>query len=81
MVKEQAREQMGKQAGAGEAGIMYRRIGNTLFKVRVFTSETERETAGEKIMRLIKKEAVQIGSSCGKMELPQMSQPPERSST
>ena len=81
MVKEQAREQMGKQAGAGEAGIMYRRIGNTLFKVRVFTSETEGETAGEKIMRLIQKEAVQSSSCCGKMELPQMSQPPERSST
>lgn len=81
MVKEQAREQMGKQAGAGEAGIMYLRIGNTLFKVRVFTSETERETAGEKIMRLIQKEAVQSSSCCGKIKLPQMSQPPERSST
>lgn len=81
MVKEQAREQMGKQAGAGEAGIMYLRIGNTLFKVRVFTSVKGGETAGEKIMRLIQKEAVQSGSSYGKMELPQMSQPPERSST
>ena len=42
---------MNKQSKVNEAGIMYRRIGNTLFKVRVFTSTTDNETVNEKIMR------------------------------
>ena len=80
MMEEQANRKTRRQAGADEAGTMYRRIGNTLFKVRVFTSVTGSETAGEKIMRLIQKEAVQGGPSYGKIGLPQMGQPPERSS-
>ena len=72
---------MNKQSEVNEAGIMYRRIGNTLFKVRVFTSTTDNETVNEKIMRLIQKEAMQSDLCYGNMEIPQMSQPPERSST
>ena len=54
MMEEQANGKTRKQARADEAGTMYRRIGNTLFKVRVFTSVTGSETAGGKIMRLIR---------------------------
>lgn len=69
-----------KQVKANEAGVMYRRIGNTLYKVRVYTSQTDGETVSEKIMRLVQKEAVQADIFCGKIKTPQMSQPPERSS-
>ena len=69
-----------KQVKANETGVMYRRIGNTLYKVRVYTSQTDGETVKEKIMRLVEKEAIQTDLFCGMITTPQMSQPPERSS-
>ncbi len=62
------------------AGFFYRRIGGTLFKVRVFTGSGYADTLDEKISRLICNEMITGGGNCGMMDLPQMSQP-ERSST
>lgn len=62
------------------AGFFYRRIGGTLFKVRVYTGSGYADTLDEKISRLIHNEVMTGGGNCGIMNLPQMSQPPERSS-
>ena len=63
------------------AGFFYRRIGGTLFKVRVYTGSGYADTPDEKISRLICNEMMTGGGDCGMMDLPQMSQPPGRSST
>ena len=62
------------------AGFFYRRIGGTLFKVRVYTGSGYADTLDEKISRLICSEMMTGGGDCGMMDSPQMSQPPERSS-
>ena len=62
------------------AGFFYRRIGGTLFKVRVYTGSGYADTPDEKISRLICNEMMTGGGNCGMMDSPQMSQP-ERSST
>ena len=62
------------------AGFFYRRIGGTLFKVRVYTGSGYADTLDEKIPRLILNEMVTGAESYVKMDSPQMSQPPERSS-
>ena len=62
------------------AGFFYRRIGGTLFKVRVYTGSGYADTLGEKMSRLICNEVMTGGGNCGIMDSPQMSQPPERSS-
>ncbi len=64
-----------------EAGFFCRRIGGTLFKVRVYTGSGYADTLDEKISRLIVNEMVTGGESYVKMDSPQMSQLPERSST
>ena len=63
-----------------EAGFLYRRIGGTLFKVRVYTGSGYADTLDKKIPRLILNDMVTSGKSYVKMDSPQMSQPPERSS-
>ena len=40
------------------AAVIYRRIGNTTYKVRVHFSDTGRETMEDKIIRLIREEAL-----------------------
>ena len=62
------------------AGFFYRRIGGTLFKVRVYTGSGYADTPDEKISRLICNEMMTGGGNHVKMDSPQMSQP-ERSST
>lgn len=62
------------------AGFFYRRIGGTLFVVRVYTGSGYADTPEEKISRLICNEVMTGGGNCGMMETPQMSQPPERGS-
>lgn len=62
------------------AGFFYRRIGGTLFKVRVYTGSGYADTLDEKMSRLICNEVMTGGGNCGMMDSPQMSQPPERSS-
>ena len=63
------------------AGFFYRRIGGILFKVRVYTGSGYADTPDEKISRLICSEMMTGSGDCGMMDSPQMSQPPERSST
>ena len=63
------------------AGFFNRRIGGTLFKVRVYTGSGYADKLDEKLSRLILNEMVTGTESYVKMNSPQMSQPPERSST
>ena len=69
------------KTSSSAAGFFYRRIGGTLFKVRVYTGSEYAGTLDEKISRLIFNEMVTGEKSYVKMDSPQMSQPPERSST
>ena len=50
-----------------------KRIGRTNFKVNVFFSETEKETLEDKILRIIRREALENGTECGIINIPQMS--------
>ena len=68
------------KASPSAAGFFYRRIGGTLFKVRVYTGSGYADTPDEKISRLILNEMVTDAKRYVKMDSPQMSQP-ERSST
>ena len=47
------------------AAVIYRRIGNTTYKVRVHLSDTDRETMEDKIIRLIREEALDKTENCG----------------
>ena len=59
---------------------MTRRIGSTTYKVKVFFSDSG-ETLEEKILRMIRNEGSAAASSCGIMEIPQMSRQSERSAS
>ena len=56
-----------------------RRVGSTTYKVRVHFSESGQETMEDKIIRLIRNDALDSKAECGIMKLPQMSRQPERS--
>ncbi len=56
-----------------------RRIGSTTYRVRVHFSAAAKETMQDKIVRLIRNEALDSGPECGIMELPQTSRQPGRS--
>ena len=58
-----------------------RRIGGTTYKVKVIFSDTEHETMEDKILRLIRNEAVTKDGTCGIMSSPQMSRQSERSAS
>ena len=68
------------QPAEAKTSIIYRRIGSTTYKVRVHFSDTSQETMNDKILRLIQREAVTNGVSCGTIGIPQTSQPLEGSS-
>ena len=51
---------------------MTRRIGGTTYKVKVVFSDTEKETMEDKILRMIRNEAVTTGGTCGIIDSPQM---------
>lgn len=55
-----AQEQYTPVAVAGQSppAIMFRRIGSTNYRVCVHFSSTSRETMNDKILRLVKREAV-----------------------
>ena len=57
------------------ARFFYRRIGGTLFKVRVYTGSGYADTPDEKISRLICNEMMTGGGNCGMMDSPQMIPP------
>ena len=58
-----------------------RRIGSTNYKVKVYFSNTENETMEEKILRMVKNDAMNSDTECAIMELPQMSRQSERSAS
>ena len=58
-----------------------RRIGSTNYKVKVYFSDTERETMEEKILRMVKNDAMQSATECAIMNVPQMSRQSERSAS
>ena len=60
---------------------MTRRIGGTTYKVKVVFSDTVKETMEDKILRIVRNEAMETGDFCGIMEAPQMSRQSERSAS
>ena len=50
-------------------------IGSTNYKVRVFFSETERETMEDKILRMIQNEVSTSRETCDTLKVSQMSCP------
>ncbi len=58
-----------------------RRIGGTVYKVRVHTSDTAKETMEDKILRIIRNEVVTTDGTYDIMETPQMSRQSERSAS
>ena len=58
-----------------------RRIGSTNFTVNARCSNTAAETFEDKIFRLIRYEAMDIGTECGTMAVPQTSRQSERSAS
>ena len=58
-----------------------RRIGGTTYKVRVVFNESGGETMEDKILRMIRNEAVTTGGTCGIIDSPQMSRQSERSAS
>lgn len=56
-----------------------RRIGSTAYKVKIAFSGGETEPMEEKILRMIRNEAMEIGEKSGIMETPLMSRQSERS--
>ena len=53
-----------------------KRIGSTNYRVRIFF--TGNETMEDKILRLVREEALDYAEKCGIMTMPQMSREPER---
>ena len=60
-------------------GYMTRRIGVTTFKVKVVFSDTGKENMKDKILRIVRNEALENGENYGIMSTPQMSRQSERS--
>ena len=60
---------------------MPRRIGGTIYKVKVVFNETGHETMEDKILRMIRNEGVITDGTCGIMDSPQMSRQSERSAS
>ena len=69
-----------RKSGSCEAGFFYRRIGGTVYKIRVLTSENSTDTFSDKISHIISREVLTEKADYDKIELPQMSQLPEGSS-
>ena len=60
---------------------MTRRIGGTTSKVKVVFSDTEHETMEDKILRIVRNEALDNDGKCDIMGVPQMSRQSERSAS
>ncbi len=56
-----------------------RQIGTTLYRTSIHCSSTSTESFEEKLLRLIRHEALDIFGGCGIMKAPQMSRQSERS--
>lgn len=64
-----------------QAQYMIRRIGGTTYKVRVAFSENGKETMEDKILRMIRNEAVTSDGTYDIMDVPQLSRQSERSAS
>ena len=60
-----------RKSGSCEAGFFYRRIGGTVYKIRVLTSENSTDTFSDKISHIISREALTEKADYDKIELPQ----------
>ena len=60
---------------------MTRRIGSTIYKVRVVFNESGTETMEDKILRIIRNEVVTTAGTCDIIDAPQMSRQSERSAS
>ena len=58
-----------------------RRIGNTVYKVKVFFKDEGNETMEDKILRIIRNELLENREICGIINVPQMSRQSERSAS
>ena len=56
-----------------------RRIGNTVFKVNCYFASDSKATFEDKVLRLVRHEAMDKRGGCGIMNIPQMSRQSERS--
>ena len=56
-----------------------RRIGNTVFKVNCYFAPDGKATFEDKVLRLVRHEAMDKRGGCGIMNVPQMSRQSERS--
>ena len=63
------------------AVFLTRHIGKTTYKVRVYLSETAEETMEDKILRIVRNEALDNDGKCDIMDVPQMSRQSERSAS
>lgn len=70
---------MAKNEGNCNYSYMTRRIGGTIYKVKVVFNDNGGETMEDKILRLVRNEALEKAENCDIMELPQMSRQSERS--
>ena len=60
---------------------MTRRIGSTIYKVRVVFNESGTETMEDKTLRIIRNEVVTTAGTCDIIDAPQMSRQSERSAS
>ena len=60
---------------------MTRRIGSTIYKVRVVFNESGTETMEDKVLRIIRNEVVTTAGTCDIIDAPQMSRQAERSAS
>lgn len=63
------------------ASYLTRRIGGTVYRVRVVFSDAAHETMEDKILRIISNEQVTNDGTCDIMGSPQMSRQSERSAS
>ncbi len=60
---------------------MTRRIGGTTYKVKVVFNDSGTETMEDKILRIVRNEALDNDGKCDIMGVPQMSRQSERSAS
>lgn len=70
---------MSNMGQGGGFQYMTKRIGSTTYKVKVVFCDTGQETMEDKILRIVRNEALQNAADCGIIETLQMSRQSERS--
>lgn len=70
---------MSNREQGGGFQYMTKRIGSTTYKVKVVFCDTGQETMEDKILRIVRNEALQNAADCGIIETPQVSRQSERS--